>query len=68
MRCKTFSFGTVVWSLEQAWEGMFSVVVTDFLATWAYFITRVKPPVSDDDFRAGYLLPDLGSNHLLGDL
>ena len=55
MRCKTFSFGTVVWSLEQAWEGMLSVVVTDFLATWAYFITRVKPPVSDDDFQAGYL-------------
>ena len=68
MRCKTFSFDTVVWSLEQAWEGMLSVVVTDFLATWAYFITRVKPPVSDDGFHAGYLLLDLGSNHLLGDL
>lgn len=68
MRCKTFSFDTVVWSLEQAWEGMLSVVVTDFLATWAYFITRVKPPVSDDGFQAGYLLVDLGSNNLLGDL
>ena len=68
MRCKTFSSDTVVWSLEQAWEGMLSVVVTDFLATWAYFITRVKPPVSDDGFQAGYLLVDLGSNNLLGDL